>query len=103
MNKLKEKSNPHEYKGSLIWWIEIISSQQNYLQAIILGYDSLAYYQGINKNYRTSRDGIIYALGRLTSMAENKNECENLLLCLGKEMPLNILPNSPAIYYDFQP
>ncbi len=103
MNKLKEKSNPHEYKGSLIWWIEIISSQQNYLQAIILGYDGLAYYQGINKNYRTSRDGIIYALGRLTSMAENKNECENLLLCLGKEMSLNILPNSPAISYDFQP
>lgn len=103
MNKLKEKSNPHEYKGSLIWWIEIISSHQNYLQAIILGYDSLAYYQGINKNYRTSRDGIIYALGRLTSMAENKNECENLLLCLGKEMSLNILPNSPAISYDFQP
>ena len=103
MNKLKEKTNPFEHKGSLIWWIEIISSQQNYLQAIILGYDGLAYYQGINKNYRTTADGIIYSLGRLTSMPENKNKCKNLLLSLGKEMPLNIVPNSPNISCDFQP
>lgn len=101
--KLKKNENPHEYEHSLIWWIEIPSSQQNYLQAIILGYDGLAYYQGIKKKYRVNADGEVFSLGRLTSMPENKKECTNLLLSLEKEINLKIASDLPCIPFDFQP
>ena len=40
-----ERPNPEPREGSLVWWARVPTPEQNYLQAVLEGYDDLGYCQ----------------------------------------------------------
>ena len=101
---LKEKKlNPVSYFGSLIWWLHVPTSRQNYLQAILEGYDDLGYYQTFHACAEKNEHSEPMSLARLTSTIDAEVETRTLLEALSQEINLKILNSAPSIKPAEQP
>jgi hypothetical protein len=99
----KRRPNPVLFAGSLIYWLEVPSNRQHYIHGILEGYDDLGYYQTMIHGYREDADGQVYALGRLTSSEDSREETEALLAAFADEYGLRVAENVPDIPPDEQP
>lgn len=100
----KEKRlNPETFDGSLIWWLHVPTSRQNYLQAILEGYDDLGYYQTFHTCAEKNEHGEPMSLARLTSTIDDEVETKKLLEALSREINLKILDCAPPIKPSDQP
>lgn len=99
----KRKANPVSFEGSLIYWLEVPSDQQHYIQGILEGYDDLGYYQTMVHEFRETAEGVALALGRITSTEDVRKNLEALLSALVRDYGLRVLEESPDIPPDEQP
>ncbi len=99
----KLRPNPVSFAGSLIYWLEVPSNRQHYIHGILEGYDDLGYYQTMIHGYREDADGQMYALGRLTSSEDSREETEALLAAFSDEYGLRVAESAPDIPPDEQP
>ena len=94
LRKVK-RINPESYDGSLIWWLHVPTSRQNYLQAILEGYDDLGYYQTFHACAERNEHGEPMSLARLTSTIDAEIETKTLLGALSHEINLKIQDCAP--------
>jgi hypothetical protein len=97
------RPNPETYSGSLIYWLEVPSDQQHFIQGILDGYDGLGYYQTMVHGYGQREDGWTTALARITSTGDGRDEMEGLLEALAAGFGLRLLEEAPGIQPDLQP
>lgn len=97
------RPNPVSFAGSLIYWLEVPSDQQHYIQGILEGYDDLGYYQTIVHGHREDADGRSLALARITSTVEARAEIEALIAALAGEYGIRLAESAPEIPPDAQP
>lgn len=97
------RPNPEPYSGSLIYWLEVPSDQQHFIQGILDGYDGLGYYQTMVHGYGRREDGRTTALARITSTEDGRDEFEDLLEALTADFGLRLLEEAPGIEPDVQP
>ena len=97
-----ERSNPETCGGSLIWWVHVPTSEQNYLQAILEGYDDLGYYQTFPWFEKDER-GESTSLARLTSSIDAQVEAKALLDVFRQEINLKIPDSAPSFGPSEQP
>ena len=95
--------NPEPYDGSLIWWLCVSTSQQNYLQAILEAYDDSGYYQTFSACTEKNEYGEPMSLARLTSTVDAEVETKMLLEALSHEIDLKILDGAPSFKPSEQP
>ncbi|MCY3822815.1 MAG: hypothetical protein OXG62_02975 [Nitrospinae bacterium] len=95
--------NPESYDGSLIYWLCVPTSQQNYLQAILEGYDDLGYYQTFHASIEKNEHGEPMSLARLTSSIDAEAETKALLEAFSEEIKLKILDSAPPLDPSEQP
>ncbi|OGL64353.1 MAG: hypothetical protein A3J27_11830 [Candidatus Tectomicrobia bacterium RIFCSPLOWO2_12_FULL_69_37] len=93
------RPNPEPFEGSLVWWIEVPGSQQNYLQAVLEGHEELGYYQTLDQCVRRGPDRRAVALGRITSTPDMRGRLEALLRVLSGECGVTLPDRAP----DFRP
>ena len=98
-----ERLNPESCDGSLIWWLYVPTSRQNYLQAILEGYDDLGYYQTFHACIEKNEHGEPMSLARLTSSIDAKVGTKALLEAFSKEIKLKILDSAPPFDSSEQP
>ena len=101
--RIEKRLNPESFDGSLIWWLEVPTSQQNYLQAILEGYDDLGYYQTFHACAEKNEQGEPMSLARLTSTINDEVETKMLLEALSYEINLKILDCAPSFKPSEQP
>ena len=98
-----KRLNPESYDGSLIWWLYVPTSRQNYLQAILEGYDDLGYYQTFHACAEKNEHDEPMSLARLTSSMDAEAETKALLEAFSKEIKLKILDSAPLLDPSEQP
>lgn len=89
------RPNPQACDGALVWWVGVPTSEQNYLQAVLEGYDDLGYYQTFPSGAGKNEGARPVAIGRLTSSADARADVEALLDALAEEVNLHILDATP--------
>ncbi len=95
--------NPVPYEGSLIWWLHVPTSQQNYLQAILEAYDGMGYYQTFGACTEKNEQGESMSLARLTSTIDAKAGVTMLLEGLSREINFEIPDFAPSFEPSEQP
>ena len=95
--------NPVPFSGSLIYWIEVPSDKQHFLQGILDGYDGLGYYQTMVHGWGGREDGGTTSLARITSTEDTREEMDALLAALSVDFGLILLDAAPDIAPDLQP
>jgi len=101
--RIEKRPNPESFDGSLVWWLLVPTSRQNYLQAILEGYDDLGYYQTFHACAEKNEHGEPMSLARLTSTIDAENQMKMLLGALSREINLNILDDAPSFKPSEQP
>ena len=101
--RIEKRLNPESFDGSLIWWLQAPTSQQNYLQAILEGYDDLGYYQTFHACAENNEHGEPMSLARLTSTIDAEIQMKMLLRALSREINLKILDGAPPFKPSEQP
>ena len=74
-----DRPNPEPFEGSLVWWIEVPGTNQNYLQGVLEGHEELGYYQTLDQCVRRGADKRPIALGRITSTPDMRGRLKRLL------------------------
>lgn len=97
------RKNPVLFSGSLIYWLEVPSDQQHYIQGILEGYDDLGYYQTLVHGYREEADGKRIDLARITGSVDAKQEIEAVIAALSVEYGFRLSEEAPDISPDAQP
>ncbi len=97
------RPNPEACDGSLVWWVGVPTSEQNYLQAVLEGYDDLGYYQTFRSGAGKNEGEQPISLARLTSSVDARAEAEALLDALSEEVNLHILDVTPPFGSAEQP
>jgi len=94
-----DRSNPELFEGSLVWWVEVPGTNQNYLQGVLEGHEELGYYQTLDQCVRRGADKRPIALGRITSTPDMRGRLEALLRVLSGECGVTLPDRAP----DFRP
>lgn len=97
------RPNPEPFEGSLVWWIEVPGSEQNYLQGVLEGHEELGYYQTLDQCVRRGPDRRPVALGRITSSPDMRERLGRLLAILGEECGVSLPPGAPDFLPDEKP
>ena len=95
--------NPESHEGSLIWWLRVPTTQQNYLQAVLEAYDDLGYYQTFAACSGKNEQDEPLSLARLTSTIDAKVEITMLLEGLSREINIEIPDFAPSFEPSEQP
>jgi len=98
-----DRPNPEPFEGSLVWWIEVPGSQQNYLQGVLEGHEELGYYQTLDQCARRGPDRRPIALGRITSTPDMRERLERLLGVLAAECGVSLPGRAPDFLPDERP
>ena len=101
--RMEKRLNPESCDGSLVWWLQVPTSRQNYLQAILEGYDDLGYYQTFHACAEKNEHGEPMSLARLTSTIDAEVETKTLLEAFSHEIDLKILDCAPSFKPSEQP
>lgn len=99
----RSHENPERHSESLIYWIEVPSDKQHFMQGILDGCDGLGYYQTMVHGYGQQEDGRTTALARITSTEDSHGEMEVLLDTFAADYGLRLLDKAPFILPDSQP
>ena len=97
------RPNPEVFAGSLIYWAEVPSDKQHFINGILEGYDALGYYQTMEHDYGQGEGGSRTALARITSTEDARGDMEALLESLKAEFGLRLLGEAPGTLPDIQP
>ena len=98
-----ERPNPEPCDGSLIWWARLPTREQNYLQAVLEGYDDLGYCQTFDSRVRTGEGGEPASLARFTSSVDAEAEMRALLEAFAREIGLEMPDSAPSFGHSEQP
>lgn len=98
-----ERPNPEPREGSLVWWARVPTPEQNYLQAVLEGYDDLGYCQTFGSRAGKGGSGEAASLVRLTSSLDAEARMRALLEALSREIHLELLGSAPSFDASEQP
>lgn len=98
-----DRPNPEPFEGSLVWWIEVPGSRQNYLQGVLEGHEELGFYQTLDQCVRRGADKRPIALGRITSTPDMRGRLNRLLEILAAECGVSLPDRAPAFRPDERP
>lgn len=96
------RPNPEPFSESLIYWIEVPSDKQHFIQGILDGSDGTGYYQTMTHGWG-QRDGGITSLARITSTEDGRGEMEGLLETFAASYGVRLLDEAPGLPPDSQP
>jgi len=99
----RSRANPECHSESLIYWVEVPSDVQHFLQGILDGCDGVGYYQTMVHGYGQREDGQTTALARITSTEDSRGAMEALLDTFVAGYGLQPLDKAPCILPDSQP
>jgi len=100
---MPDRPNPEPFQSSLVWWIEVPASEQNYLQGVLEGHEELGYYQTLDQCVRRGPDRRPVALGRITSTPDMRERLARLLALLAAECGVSLPERAPDFLPDEKP